>query len=153
MTDDRKKVWIDGIQTKLFIRVGIYWLVYQVSLWNFLFVWRLLQEGPGNPLQQYLRFLDDYYPALIGSVFLLPVLAWDAIKFAHRVVGPIYRFRKTLQAVAAGEAVQPVKLRQGDFLTEMRDDLNQLLEALQRKGVPVLKPAEPGSQDAHRQPA
>src|SRR5947208_590704 len=48
MRDERKKVWIDGFQTKLFLRMGTYWLIYQLGLWNLVFVWRLLHEGPGN---------------------------------------------------------------------------------------------------------
>jgi hypothetical protein len=153
MRDERKKVWIHDIQTKLFLRVGIYWIVYQVSLWNLVFVWRLIQEGPGNPLEQYGRFLWDYSPALIGCLLLLPILAWDAVKFGHRVVGPLFRLRKCMQAVAAGEPVPPLKLRETDLLTEVRDDFNTMLETLQRQGVPVLKPADPAEEDSQRQPA
>jgi hypothetical protein len=142
MREERKKVWIDSFQPKLFLRMGWYWLIYQVSLWNLVFVWRLLQEGRGNLLEQYGRFCMDYAPALVGGVVLLPILAWDSVKFAHRLVGPIYRFRKTLQSIAAGEAVRPIRLRQGDFLTEMQDDFNQALETLQRQGAQVLKPTE-----------
>src|SRR5262249_59879683 len=115
------------IQTKLFVRVGVYWLVYQITLWNLVFMWRLLQEGAGNPLEQYGRFLWDYSPALIGCLLLLPILAWDAGQFGHRVVRPLYRFRKTIQALAAGEPVRPIKLRDTDLLTEMRDDFNKML--------------------------
>jgi hypothetical protein len=143
MHEERKKVWISGIQTRLFLRMGVYWLVYQVCLWNLVFVWRLLQEGTGNPLEQYGRFCLDYAPALLGSAALLPFLAWDAVRFFHRVVGPIYRIRQTMQAVAAGERVRPVKLRDGDLLIDMRDDFNRMLEALDRQGAPVLKSAEP----------
>jgi hypothetical protein len=153
MRQERTKVWIDNFQTKLFIRMGWYWLIYQVSLWNLVFVWRLLQEGPGNLLEQYGRFCLDYAPALLGCVALAPILAWDAVKFAHRVVGPIYRFRKTMRAVAAGEAVRPIKLRQGDFLVEMQDDFNAMLDALQRQGVPVLAPADTGSKKPEHLPA
>jgi hypothetical protein len=153
MSEGRTKVWIDRIQTRLFFRMGVYWLIYQVSLWNLVFVWRLLQEGPGNLLEQYGRFCLDYAPVLVGCLVLLPVLAWDVVKFAHRMVGPLHRFRTTIQALAAGEPVRPVRLRDGDFLTDMRDDFNQMLETLQRQGAPVLKPADPGEEDAQRRPA
>jgi hypothetical protein len=49
--------------------------------------------------------------------------------------------------VTAGEPVRLIKLRQGDFLLEMKDDFNGMLEALQRQGVPVLKPADPAQED------
>ncbi len=149
MRDERKKVWIDAFQTKLFLRMGSYWLIYQLCLWNLVFVWRLLHEGPGNILEQYGRFCMDYAPALAGCVLLLPVLCYDMVKFAHRIVGPIYRFRKAIQALAAGEDVRPVKLRDGDFLTEMQDEFNQLLEALPRPAGAASRSA--GAADPERQ--
>jgi hypothetical protein len=153
MREERKKIWVDSFQTKLFIRIGVYWLIYQVALLNFLFVWRLLKEGTGDPLEQYVRFLQEFYPALICFVLVVPILAWDAVRFAHRLIGPIWRFRKTMQEVAAGQPVRPIKLRDGDFLLEMRDDFNGMLDALQRQGVPVLKPADPVQETKHQQPA
>jgi methyl-accepting chemotaxis protein len=152
MRDERSKVWIHTVQTRLFLRLGAYWLISQIALWNLVFVWRLWQEGPGDPVEQYGRFLTDFAPALIGSVVLLPILVWDTIRFAHRVVGPLYRLRRTMQALAAGEAVRPIRLRKDDFLGEVRDDFNCMLEALQRKGVPVLKPADPPEQMVQAQP-
>jgi hypothetical protein len=153
MREERKKVWIDAIQTKLFLRTCVYWLVYQLTLWNLVFVWRLLQGGPGNPFEQYWLFLIDFYPAIIASLILLPALSWDAVKFAHRVVGPLYRFRKTMQSITAGEAVPPVRLRDGDLLLDMRDDFNAMLESLQKRGIEVLKPATPPAAVKDRQTA
>jgi methyl-accepting chemotaxis protein len=153
MSEERKKVWIHTFQTKMLIRIGVYWLIYLVTLWNFLFVWRLLQEGPGNILDQYGRFLQDYYPPLILFVALLPVAAWDAVKFAHRLVGPIVRVRRGLQELAAGQPIHPIRFRDGDYMLELRDDFNAMLESLQRRGVPVLKPAEPVKEDAQRKGA
>jgi hypothetical protein len=142
MKNERTKVWIDEFQTRLFFRIGIYLLFFLLCLGNLLFIWRLLEEGPGDPLEQYSRVFVDFGPAFIFLAILMPVLAWDAIGFSHRLVGPLVRFRQTLQALAAGEPVRPIKLREGDFLTGLRDDFNEMLEALQRQGVPVLKPAE-----------
>jgi hypothetical protein len=153
MKEERKRIWVDSFQTKLFVRIGIYWLIYQIALLNFLFMWRLLQEGAGDPLEQYVRFFQEFYPVLICFALVVPVLAWDAVRFAHRLIGPIRRFRKTVQEVTAGQPVRPIKLRQGDFLVEMRDDFNGMLEALQRRGLSVLKPADPVQESRQQQPA
>ena len=56
------------------------------------------------------------------------------MKFAHRVVGPIHRFRQTLQSVAAGEPVRPLKLREGDFLEERRGEVERQLFIHARRG-------------------
>jgi methyl-accepting chemotaxis protein len=153
MREERKKVWVDDFQTKLLWRTFSYWLVYTLALWNLLFGWWLLHQEAGNPLEQYLEFSWEFYPALIAFLVVFPVLAYDALKFSHRLVGPLYRFRKTMQAIAAGEPVRLIKLREDDFLTEMRDDFNQMLEALQRKGIPAIKPADPEDKNQQRQPA
>ena len=44
-------------------------------------------------------------------VILLPLLACDVLRFSHRFVGPLVRFQQTIQAIARGEQVRPVKLR------------------------------------------
>jgi len=154
MANERKRVWVDRFQTKLFIRIAGYWLIYQVAVWNLLFAWRLLQQGPGNLGEQFVGFFHDFWPTLVVFALVVPVLCWDAIRFSHRLVGPIYRFRKTVQALTAGEAVRPIKLREGDYLEEMKEDINKLLESLQQRGLPVLKPASPTPEEVRdRMPA
>ncbi|HZT82103.1 MAG TPA: hypothetical protein VFA26_17885 [Gemmataceae bacterium] len=154
MRERRTVVWIDRFQSRLVLRLGLYWLVYQLALWNFLFVWRLLEEGKGDPVEQYGRFFRDFYPMLLCFLIVAPFFAWDALRFAHRVVGPLYRFRRTVQALAAGQPVRRVQLRDGDYLVEMRDDLNALLDALERQGViRVLGPAVPPNEEPAAAPA
>ena len=55
----------------MFVRVAVYWFIYLVTLWNLLFVWRLIAEGPGNLLEQYWRFLQDFYPPLVAFMGML----------------------------------------------------------------------------------
>ena len=138
MSDDRKKILVNQFQTRLFIRIALYWLIYQVAVWNFLFVWRVLQEGPGNPLEQYWNFFLEYAPTLIIFALIVPVLAWDAVRFTHRLVGPLVRFRRTMLDVGAGKPVRKIKLRPGDFLTDLQHDFNDMLDGLENRGVPVL---------------
>src|SRR5438128_1085377 len=133
MPEDRKKVWIDVFQTQLLWRTFLYWFIYTISLCNLLFLWHLLKQWPGEPLEQYWNFFVDFYPALIVFAAVFPVLAWDAVKFSHRLVGPLYRVRQTVRAVTEGEPVRLIKLRKDDFLTELRDEFNEMLEALQRR--------------------
>jgi hypothetical protein len=149
MREDRKKVWVDHFQTKLFYRIGVYLAIYLVCLVNLLFVWRLLSEGPGNPIEQYVRVVIDYAPALLFLILLLPFLAYDAVRFSHRLVGPLRRFSDITEAIARGEPVRLIKLRDRDFPIELCDDFNRMLEALQKKGIPVLKAYD--GRDEHRQ--
>jgi nitrogen fixation/metabolism regulation signal transduction histidine kinase len=83
------------------------------------------------------------FVSLAGLVVLLGLFAiYEAIIFTHRVVGPIVRFRKTVQAIIAGEEVDLVRLRNGDFLLELRDEFNEMLRILEQRGAVTLKPTE-----------
>lgn len=146
MREERKKIWIDQFQTRLFWRILAYLAIYFVTLGNLLFIWRLLTDGPGNPLDQYFSSFFDNASSLLFLLALLPILAWDAIRFTHRLVGPLVRFRRTLQDMAQGLPVRPIKLRNGDFLDDLRDDFNRMLDALQKRGLPVLKPTPAGDE-------
>jgi hypothetical protein len=153
MPNERKRILVSRFQTGLFFRIAAYYLIYQVAVWNILFAWRLLQQGPGNLGEQFAGFVADFWPTIVCFILVVPVLCWDAMRFSHRLVGPIHRFRMTLQALASGEPVRPIKLRQGDYLVDMQDDINKLLESLQQRGIPALKPATPEDADASRMPA
>jgi hypothetical protein len=146
--DGRARIWIAPFQTKLFIRFAVYWLLYQVSLWNFLFVWRLFKEGKGDLLDQYGAFFGEFYPVLLSSLVIVPFFAWDAVRFSHRIVGPIYRFQQTIKALAEGKPVRQVKLRQGDYLMDFQNDFNAMLSTLQRQGavgIEVPSPSQNGT--------
>jgi hypothetical protein len=140
MPEERSRIWIDGFQSRLYLRVVAYWLIAVVSVWNFLFVWRLVEEGKGNPLEQFTRFCVELYPVLICFAVLVPFFAWDAVRFSHRLVGPLVRIRKAVRALADGEPARRIQLRDGDFLLDLKDDLNALIAVLEQRGV--VPPAE-----------
>lgn len=138
----RQRIWIDKFQTRLFIRVGMYCLVFQAAAW-------LLVLG-----EQYLRHLTDSYTdwtswtfrlmflviASVVGVLLPSVLCiYDAVRLSHRVAGPLVRFRQAIREVAEGDEVELVRLRDTDFLQEMRDELNEMLWVLRERGAIELK--------------
>ena len=105
----------------------MYWVIYQFTVWNIMFFWQLVTEGSGNVLEQYGRFVSSQYPMLLCVVVLIPFFAWDALRFSLRVAGPIYRIRATIKALEEGRTLKPVKLRQGDYLQDVIDELNALI--------------------------
>lgn len=133
MHERRYRKLVEGFQFRLFMRVVAYGLIFQLTLWILLFSFYLLRQGPGDLLAQYHEFFMDNYPVLLFAFILAPAFGWDAVRFSHRVAGPIVRFRKTLQQIAADEPVRRIQLRQGDELVEMQDDFNAMLEVLVRR--------------------
>ncbi len=59
---------------------------------------------------------------LLATLF---AIAAYGIKFLHRVAGPIYRCRKTLIVLNQGKVPDRIKLRSGDFFTEVADEINK----------------------------
>ena len=136
MRNQRKKIWIDRFQTILAARLIAYFVAYQVGLWAMLLIdQRLSSVGGAVGGESTTRFV--FAPAaavLLGVLFIR-----DAILLTHRIVGPLYRFRTVVKAVTAGDEVALVTLRDGDYLLELRDDLNEMLRALEQRGAVTFK--------------
>src|SRR3954447_8209205 len=92
--DQRTRVWVDEFQTRLTRRIVTYLGLSLVVMINLLFAWKLLTEGVGDLGAQFLGVLRDNLPAIACMLILVPVMAWDAIRFTHRLVGPLVRFRR-----------------------------------------------------------
>lgn len=145
MTECRKRIWIDHFQTGLLVRIVVYCMVYQVAVWAFFGICEMLDRGVAVLGGEVLFFSTPLVRNILVLVCIAPPLMFDAVRFAHRLVGPLYRFRKTVQAIAAGEPVALVQLRKGDLLMDLKDDFNVMLRQLEQRGLVVLKgpvPAE-----------
>jgi sensor histidine kinase YesM len=137
----RKKVWIDRFQTTLSVRLAFYFLLYQVTIWALFTIdsrVASLGDSVGSAASAYGFVLTPVITIGLGLLFI-----YDALKESHRFVGPLNRFRKTIQAVTAGEDIRLVSLRDGDQLQEMKDDLNAMLRALEQRGAITLRGAVP----------
>ena len=150
MSQKRKKIWIDRFQTTLALRIAFYCVLYQTVTWfSVTFEHRIHSKVTS--------MLGPAGGAYLSALMLAPVIALilmsvrEAVKTSHRVIGPLYRFRKAILAIAAGEEVEPIRLRDGDYLREMRDDFNEMLMALERRGAVVLKASESRKDHDHRQ--
>ena len=137
MREKRRKIWIDRLQTYLSLRIALYFILYQVAVWALVAINLKLSDYAGTAGGG-----STPYTSVItwaGILLLAFVFIFDAVRWTHRFVGPLYRLRQTIRAVTAGEEVDLVSLRQGDYLEEMRDEVNELLKALEQRGAVVLK--------------
>lgn len=70
-----------------------------------------------------------FWPAMAASLLILPAVLWDLMRMSNRFVGPVYRLRRSMRALADGENVDPVKFRAGDFWFEFAEDFNRVAAA------------------------
>lgn len=128
----RKRLFIDHrVQAALLLRVVAYWCCCLVTVGLSLLTWRLL-TGPAQSV--YLYLADAWYfavPAGIASALILPLVIYDILKLSNRFAGPLYRLRRELRRLAAGEPVPPVRFRTGDFWPELADEFNATSQRIQ----------------------
>jgi hypothetical protein len=136
----RQKLLINkAIQGRLLVRIGLYWFLYHGVLWMALFLLRYtehradMQAGalPRSFADLYQQFSREYFGIWVCAFAVAPIVLWDLLKFSHRIVGPIVRFKHTLDSLSAGKSVSQVRLREGDFLIDLQDTFNKYLATLQ----------------------
>lgn len=77
---------------------------------------------------------------LIELLLAIPIVFFLGIRQSHRIVGPMNRIKRILEAVGNGDFSQRITLRQGDALEDLAKSINQMSEQLQQRF-----PRAPGS--------
>ncbi len=69
----------------------------------------------------------------IGFIIVAGLAAVHAIFSSHRVVGPMYRFEKMVEALKGGDYRMRIRIRKRDEFKEMEGFLNELAQNLEMK--------------------
>ena len=77
---------------------------------------------------------------LIELLIAIPLVYFLGIRQSHRVVGPVNRIKRVLEAIAAGDFSQRITVRRGDALEDLAKSINQMVERLHQRF-----PRTPGS--------
>ncbi len=139
----RKKYVVDsGLQFSLARRLLVYWcatwlIVFALPICTRLFFTSL----PFDQLAS--KLLADLWFPMLMSVMLLPIVAWESLRFSNKIAGPVHRVRRTLQNLAEQQPVAPIRLRKGDFCHELAQDVNRVIS---RYSVPD-KPSKVDDQE------
>lgn len=130
---ERRKQWIVNkpMQTRMALKMAVLPAAALVGIAAFtgLYCWSALQDA-----RQLDPELPDLMP-LIYAVLAVEVMAAgfllvNSIRISHTVAGPAYRIQKSIERIRSGDLDFRVQLRKGDHLTEIRDELNLLLDWL-----------------------
>ena len=140
----RKKLFVNrGIQGAISLRFAFYWVIYHLCLWHGAFMYffvsaRLSQlTGSDAPMlslnELYAKFLTEYVPITLAATLLLPIVVYELIRQTHRIAGPLVRFSHAMKDMMAGKTIKPVKLRDGDMLTDFEKLFNEFVAFHQSK--------------------
>ena len=70
---------------------------------------------------------------LIELLLAIPLVFYLGIRQSHRIVGPMNRIKRALEAIGQGDFSKRIILRQGDALEELAKAINQMAESLQKR--------------------
>lgn len=123
----RRKYFVDSqVQAAILRQAAGYWLFGTIIYTLVVAIFRII---PYCFSSQGMSFSTVWYhlaPMVISSAVLLPIVILSALRFSHRFVGPMIRFRQVLKQLARGEKVPPVVLRRNDFWQEVAHELTEV---------------------------
>jgi methyl-accepting chemotaxis protein len=131
----RRKFFIDKkLQTKYILLTMVMLLFYTMALVFVLFIPYILPLELGATMgeqvdaaRMFLSLHKTVWPA-IGVVIV--VTGVMTIFVSHGVAGPVYRFKKVLAEVSAGNLNINIKLRKYDDLQDLADAMNAVIAEL-----------------------
>lgn len=83
---------------------------------------------------------SGFFYKFVGVIALV-VLGATAVNFmiallvSHKIAGPVYRLKKSMEQVSAGDLSLLIKLREGDELQELKDSFNEMVNSLRQRAV------------------
>ncbi len=72
---------------------------------------------------------------VFSLLLILVCIAVLALLASHRIAGPLFRLRQSLDLLSQGKDIPPVRLRKNDELKELADSLDKIRMLLKDKGL------------------
>ena len=125
-------------QTRMLLFVMSYMMVVILFMGVFIFVPDFLQMTDSDVPPEVQAAVADR--VLYGHAVLWPSLAIlitligiHFFQVFHRFIGPMYRFSRAFNDIAAGDVAFRIQLRRKDFLDKERDEINHMLGVLSER--------------------
>ena len=113
------------LQIPLVIRVALYWLSCLLTVAVLYGTRHAVLNYPMTFEETCSETWKQIGPALLASLFFLPLFLVDVLVTSNKFAGPLLRLRRSLKVLADGDTLtEDLRFRPGDFLTELADDLN-----------------------------
>ena len=133
----RKQYLVDrGYQLRFVTRVFMVVLAVAVtsSLISTFLLWTNMYRPELEPHTSMIASLIAVATTLLIELLLaIPIVFFLGIRQSHRIVGPMNRIKRILEAIGAGDFSQRITLRQGDALEDLAKSINQMAESLAQR--------------------
>jgi nitrogen fixation/metabolism regulation signal transduction histidine kinase len=84
-------------------------------------------EAPKKWNQAKLYVLGGLLSVLVGTSIL-------ALLYSHRIAGPLFRLKKSIKMLSAGQDIEPIRFRKKDEYQDLADSLTELRRFMKDKG-------------------
>lgn len=129
--NERKRYLVDNrVQGQLVRRIVSYFALFILMGSALGFLVQFLSDPFLSLSEHVQRLWNSQGPYLAVLVAMTPIFVYDMLKTSNRIAGPIYRLRKSIGDLKAGNNFVPVKIRDNDFSHELMDEYNELIEQL-----------------------
>lgn len=137
--DLRKRLLIDPVFQKSFLTYTIGSALAVVSIFFAairVFFWRLESKGVSIGLPKdhvFFQFVREQRWTmdvifLITACATVAILVSTGLHLSNRIAGPIFRAKKYLAGLRAGEVTGPLAFREKDYFQDLADSINESLE-------------------------
>lgn len=129
----RKILFVDpAVQGTLLRRVLLYWAAGVLFIVLPLLFGRLYAEPDKFFFEQWRPVWQQFGPVLTCLTLMMPLVLYDLLKISNRFAGPMFRLHREMRRLAAGERVQPLHFREGDFWHDHAEAFNQILARMRQ---------------------
>ncbi len=133
----RKQFLVDREYQFRFVRSVLVW-VFAIAVFGAVIaiglLWRQMYR-PELETQSYFvaAFIGVSITLLVELLIAIPIVSFLGIRSSHRVVGPVVRIKKMLEAIGSGDFSQRITLRKGDALENLAEAINKMAERLRSR--------------------
>ncbi|MEZ5941442.1 MAG: hypothetical protein R3C18_08635 [Planctomycetaceae bacterium] len=137
MKNRRERNLVDrSVQVAIALRVLMHAVLFVVTSAAFLFFVELLSGEPQNAVS---GLISRHAPTVIVALVLTPIFLVDLFKMTNRFAGPMVRLRRVMGELAAGNDVESIKFRDGDFWQDLAVEFNRVAERVKDLEATVAK--------------
>ncbi len=86
---------------------------------------------------QYLSFVNSYFLVAGVAVIVSVIALLSGLILTNRIFGPLFRLREHMNKVANGGSPDPIQFRANDWLPDIEEKYNKILERLKNKDSSV----------------
>ena len=131
----RKKYYVDPVvQGAIVRRLLLHWCYAMLTGAFCLLLLQLFTSSASTSLPTHIQMFWERYGLLFIAMFLtLPIFIYDSVRLSHRFVGPMVAVRLALKKMGTGGEIPEITFRQGDFWTDIADDINAVAAQLAKQ--------------------